>query len=141
MRAVAASLAVATLLVIACGGGGEVSISDAWVRAAAEGQNSAVYLRIENDGDADVLLSATADVARMSSLHQTTFEGSVVRMEALSTLEIPAASVIALEPGATHVMLMVLERELVPGETVPVQLYFEHAGVITVDAEVRALGE
>jgi periplasmic copper chaperone A len=54
------------------------------------------------------------------------------------SIAIPASGTVVLEPGGFHVMLDGLRRDLVAGETVELELTFERAGPVTVDALVRA---
>jgi copper(I)-binding protein len=120
--------------------GGTLEVSGAWVRAAAAGGDSAVYLTIVNGTAAsDTLLSATSDVAEQSAMHQTTTDSSgMTGMHMLSSLAIPAGSTVQFAPGGYHVMLTSLKQPLDPGATITVTLTFQHAGAIAVKAEVRA---
>jgi hypothetical protein len=52
-------------------------------------------------------------------------------------LEIPADGGVTLEPGGNHIMLMDLQRDLNPGETVTLTLTFASGKTLTVEAEIR----
>ena len=114
-----------------------VSVGDPWARATVPGQaTSAAYFTIYNSGGADRLISVSAAGAD-ASLHSTSMTGGVMRMRALQSLDIPADSTVALDPGGTHVMLRNLKRPLSPGDTIRLRLKFEQSGVRAVDAAVR----
>jgi copper(I)-binding protein len=143
-------------LVAACGGttgstgapGGPASepaassltLRDAWVRAAPAGGVSAAYLTIANGLAADdVLVGASApEVTDRASLHETTTgDDGMTGMHHASAIAIPARGSLTLQPGGVHVMLEDLKKDLVAGGTVHLQLAFERAGVVEVDARVR----
>ena len=147
--AVVTSLALA-FAVAACGPGsastapvtgGGLAVSGAWVRAAQAGATSAAYMTLANGQaahDALVGVSAT-DVTDDASIHETTSDGSgMTGMQHIDSIEIPAGGTVALEPGGYHVMLMDLKKELKAGDRVTLVLTLDQAGVINVDAEVRA---
>lgn len=137
-----------------------IQIKDAWVRAAAAGAQSemetppgepshdgemsmgftsAAYLQIINRGKvADRLLRVSSPVAETAGLHETTMTGDVMSMQPVNYVEAPANGKVELKPGGLHIMLIGLKQDLKPGERVPLELVFEKAGVITVEAEVRA---
>ena len=64
-------LAVACLVLSACGGSGGLAVQDAWARPASADSNGAVYMLVSNGGADDVLLGASADVARAVEIHET----------------------------------------------------------------------
>lgn len=157
-RAIAplASVVVIALLVAACSGGsGGIKTSNAWARtspmvAGAE----AAYMLIENTGSAaDVLLGGSSDIAKAVEVHETVVMeaspapaasdggmgtgGSMVGMQKVDRLEIPAGGSVELKPGSYHFMLIGLTRELTAGEKIDITLKFEKAGDVKVTAEVR----
>jgi copper(I)-binding protein len=143
-------------LVAACGGttgstgapegsgaaptGSALTLRDAWVRAAPAGGLSAGYLTISNDAAADALVGASApDVTDRASVHETTTgDDGMTGMHHTPSVAIPAGGSLVLQPGGVHVMLEDLKQDLVAGDTVRLQLTFEHAGVLEVDAQVRS---
>ncbi|NDJ62015.1 MAG: copper chaperone PCu(A)C [Chloroflexi bacterium] len=131
---------------------GEIIITGAWTRATATmpeaeateppmtddmgsmdmGTMSGVdvsgtYMIIENvTGTGLSLVAASAEVAGIVEIHETQIDDAgVMRMNAISGLEIPAGGQAVLEPGGFHVMLMDLQRDLFPGEALNVTLTFE----------------
>jgi periplasmic copper chaperone A len=137
-------VAALALALAACGSaagpsGAAPSISDAWARPAAADGQSAAYLTINNTSDtADALLSASSPGAIMVELHETATDGSgMTGMQPVARLDIPAGASVELKPGGHHLMLMGLAGELTVGETIELDLVFEHAGKVVVMAEIQ----
>ncbi len=97
------------------------------------------FLTIVNTGsEDDRLVSASADIARETQIHEMAMEGDVMKMRELPDgIVIPAGGSVVLEPGGYHLMMMGLTGALVEGETVPVTLTFEKAGAVTVDLHIE----
>jgi copper(I)-binding protein len=140
-----AVLACVVLVVIACSSGSTgtaktLAVSDAWARPQADtAANSAAYLTITNPTDQDdALLSATCPTA-MVELHQTTTDASgMTGMSPVDKIAVPAGGTVTLKPGGFHLMLMSLTKPLAVGDKVELNLVFEHAGKVTVQAEVKS---
>ena len=98
------------------------------------------FLTIVNTGTEDErLVSASADIARETQIHEMALEGGVMKMRQLvDGLVIPAGETVVLEPGGKHIMFMGLNAAFIEGETVPVTLTFEKAGTVTVDLHIGA---
>jgi copper(I)-binding protein len=54
-------------------------------------------------------------------------EGDVMKMRAVTALELPAGKTVALKPGGFHVMLMDLKTPLKKDSTIPLTLRFKDA--------------
>lgn len=103
----------------------------------------AVYLvAIRNEGErADRLLAASTTMAERVELHQMQMDGDVMRMRALSGIEIPARTTLSLRQGSAdgyHLMLFGLRRQLIKGDRFALTLRFERAGEIQVEVWVEA---
>jgi hypothetical protein len=99
--------------------------------------NSAVYLTIRNEGEADVLIDVHGPQADAVDLHTSVMEGEVMTMRPLEDgLEIPPGGEVELVSGGHHVMLMGLAEPLRVGDTFPLTLVFERAGAIEVEVHV-----
>jgi len=139
----AALLAVAlAALMAACGGTAAPSIvvSDAWVRApAGAGSLTAAYFTITNSGTtADTLLSVSSPAASMGMLHQSTTDpDGMTAMLPVPKLEVAAGATVRFEPGGYHVMLEGIPADTAAGATIELDLQFEHAGRVVVQATVR----
>lgn len=117
---------------------GDVVLDGAWVRATVPGQKVAGgFVKIDNKGGADKLLSARADVGAATELHTMTMEGGTMRMRKVDAIDLPAKAVTELKPGGLHLMFIDLKRQLAVGDTVPVTLKFEKAGEVKVDFRVQ----
>jgi len=149
MRRLAALLVLSLALVLAAcspgggstaSGGGIVTVSDAWVRAAAKGRTTAAYLQIVNGRlSDDTLVGVSTDAAGKASLHETTTDDSgMTGMQPMDGIKVPAGKTVMLEPGGFHVMLENLTADLAAGSQVRLVLTFEQGGPLNVTAEVRA---
>lgn len=147
----AAATVVSLLLVLsvaACGSSASnttqpdglfVSVSGAWVRAAASGGLTAAYLTITNDGlDDQTLVGVSTPAAKSASLHETTTKDGVTGMQPIGGVAIPGGETVVLEPGGYHIMLEGLTGDLVAGQVVEFTVTFEGIGAIGFPAEVRA---
>lgn len=103
-------------------------------------KNGAVFLTIDNNGDTgDKLVSARADVSERVELHTHIMDGDVMMMREVEFYDIPAHSVVKLEPAGHHIMLINLHKALEPGFSFPLTLHFEKAGDLTVNVDVAKL--
>lgn len=117
---------------------GDIRISDAWVRAANQGDNSASYFIINNSGDADTLIGVANEIATSTELHTVEKSDGVMRMRPVTDgISIPAQGIQLLQPGGFHVMLIGLNRDLTTGERIEVTLTFAQAGEVIVPIPVR----
>jgi copper(I)-binding protein len=118
----------------------QVTVQEAWVRGTVGQQKaSGMFAQIRSAQPAR-LVSAASPVAGVVEIHEMAMEGNVMRMRAISGLELPAGKLVELKPGGYHVMLMQLKQPLEPGSTVPVTLVVESGGKresIEVKASVR----
>jgi len=117
---------------------GVLDVKNVWARPAANGDNGAIYLMIENGTElADTLLSVQSDVAMAVELHMSTMEGDHMSMQQQTVVAIPAGEAVVFTPGGLHVMLIGLTRELKTGDTFEAILKFENAGDKTVTVTVK----
>lgn len=121
---------------------GNLRISQPWARATAPGAAAGGgFLKIDNKGPADRLVSASAGVSKLVELHTMRMDGNIMRMAKLENgIELPAGQSIELKPGGLHVMFLDLKAPLKEGESFPLRLKFEKAGEITVDVKIEGLG-
>ncbi|CAM3779615.1 copper chaperone PCu(A)C [Polynucleobacter arcticus] len=120
---------------------GNVQIENAYTRATVPGQQVAGgFMKIENKGAADQLISASSPVAGEVQLHEMAMDGNVMRMRQLKEVAVPAGGSVELKPGGLHLMFMNIKAPLAAGETVPVKLKFARAGEVEVKMPVNAIG-
>lgn len=128
------------LLLAACRPDGPaLHASDAWVRPAEAGGNSAAYFTLHNAGTVpDRLSGVAANGARAVELHESISDAEgVVRMRPVDAVDVSAGASLAFEPGGYHVMLIGLEQALQVGDTVTLTLRFDGSGEQVMVAEVR----
>ena len=119
---------------------GAIKIENAYVRATAPGQSAAgAFMKIDNSGAADQLVSASSPAAGEVQLHQMSMEGNVMKMGQVKDIAVPANGSVDLKPGGYHIMLMNIKAPLKVGETVPVKLKFAKAGEVEVKLPVNAV--
>lgn len=120
----------------------DVTVSGAWARATAPGQDSAsVSLNISSKRDARIVAVSTT-VADTAELHTMKHENGMMVMRAVDSMALPAGKRVSLGRG-DHIMLVGLKHQLKAGERVPLTLTVEFAGKhresVAVEAEVRPL--
>ena len=120
---------------------GGVQIENAYTRATVPGQMAAGgFMKIENKGAADQLISASSPVAGEVQLHEMAMDGNVMKMRQVKDIAVPAGGAVELKPGGLHLMFMNIKAPLAAGETVPVKLKFAKAGEVEVKMPVNAMG-
>ncbi len=134
------SLTISTLLVLsgiamAQSGPNPLNFKDPWLRGSAPGQkNGAGYVTIHNTGAKPLaLLSVDSDRADRIELHTVTRTDGVAKMREVEKINIPAASLVKLEPGGYHIMFIGLRAPFEPGQDVALTLNFEgnHQDTVT----------
>jgi copper(I)-binding protein len=115
-------------------------VEDAWAAPTPGGVDVAAgYLTIVNGADADdTLIGAESPRATRVDLHEMTMAGSVMQMRTLPSLPVAAHTEVTLAPGGRHLMFNGVKQAFIPGDDIPVDLTFAHAGKIHVVLPVRA---
>jgi len=123
--------------------GPDLRITKAVIAApAGGGEVAALYLEIANHGATDdELLGVASSSAKRAELHRQVDHGGITTMEEIESLAIPAGGTVHMHPGGHHVMLLGIEHPLNPGETVPLELRFRHAGTRNYYATVVGYAE
>lgn len=105
-----------------------VDVKDAWARASVPGQSATGAFMTLTAKDGAKLVSVATPAAGMAEVHAMTMDGDVMKMRAVQGgLDLPAGKVVALKPGAYHVMLMDLKKPLLKGSTIAMVLVFKDA--------------
>jgi copper(I)-binding protein len=142
-------------LMIGCSGGtaepsaaettsGKMEVLGAWGRTSPKvAQNGAFYMKlVNNTGEDDKLLSATAEACNVVELHEMYMMGDgVMGMRPVETGYIPVAAgeTVELKVGGLHVMCIGKLADFNVGDTYPVSLEFEKAGTMQVTVEIREM--
>jgi len=143
MRKLAVVALLAGTMAASAQADGALSVVDAWIMTPPAGApTAAAYLRIANASDApDRLLAVTSPRAGEVEMHDMSMNGAVMQMRPLRYgVTVPARGAYAFTPSSAHIMLMNVERPLASGESVPLRLTFQHAGVVEVTARVQPIG-
>jgi len=142
MQGVVRSILPALLMFMAACSGGDappVVVANVEVTPPRPGAGmSAGYLDITNNSREPLVIThVTSPEFGKVELHETTVEDGVARMRPLDSLVVPPGETVVLERGGKHLMLFRLQRALVPGETVRVQLLFDKAERVQLQLPVQ----
>jgi len=144
MRKYLFSLAVLFVLTGLSFAQSEVVVENAWVgEVPPSSPVAAAYMTIKNNGTADdKLLSVTSGISGHTMVHETVVdEEGVARMNMIDALVIPAGRSVVLKPGGTHIMLMDLKEPVTGKGKIELDLKFENAGDMKIEAPVKKLSE
>jgi copper(I)-binding protein len=113
-----------------------IVVSNAYVRPPAPpSKAAAAYFTVFNTtAQPDRLISVDSGAGATSVIHTANMT------KAADGVLIPAHGKVVLSTGHGHVMIQQLFGKLKPGQTVNLDLTFEHAGIVTIAAKVIALG-
>lgn len=136
------------LVTASCGGDDGVSVENPWARnSPMMASAGAIYMDLEASED-DRLIGASVDaaVAGKVEIHETAMMddsmgddsmGGAMTMREVGEIALPAGTMVNLEPGGYHIMLLDIASPLELGEKFDVTLTFETAGEKVVEVEVR----
>lgn len=117
---------------------GEVSVSDAWSRATAPGQEiGMVGLVITSQKDAR-LIAVSSPASSTAEIHTMTMDSGVMKMRQIEALPLNAKQPATLGPGGNHLMLIGLKQALKAGDTVELTLTVQFADHSTEKVNVKA---
>ena len=117
----------------------EVHISDDWVKAADEGMTGA-FASMENDTDKTLnITKVSSSVSTETQLHETVTKSdhSSMMQEVTDGFTLKSGETMLLEPGGNHIMLMNLEKPLLPGDEVTFTLHFDDESTQDFTAVVK----
>jgi copper(I)-binding protein len=96
------------------------------------------YMRLENPTTTAIkIVSVSSPQFGMIELHRTVIENDVARMVEQAYLLIPANGVAELQPNGWHLMLMMPNSALAPGDRVTLKLNLDSGSSVTVVAPVK----
>jgi len=121
---------------------GAIKIGHPWTRATPPGATTAVaYLRVTNTGNAPVRLTGgMTPVAQRVEIHTMSMEGGVMRMRPVPGIDIAPGQTVELKAGGLHLMLIGLNRQLMPEDLLPLTLTFAGAPPVPVELYVEGMG-
>ncbi len=115
---------------------GNITISQPMARFMIAGRPGAVFLTIENKGEADKLLSASSSMTERVELHTHTMDNGVMKMRQIESIDIAANATTELKSGGLHIMMFGVSDLPAKGSMVPLTLTFEKAGKVEINAMV-----
>lgn len=120
-------IGVSTAIAMAAESETGIQISKVWSRAMpATATTGVVYFQLDNHGAADQLLTVSTPIAETAEIHTHVQHKDMLRMQAITSLELPAHAQVLFEPGSYHVMLKGLKQPLTAGSQFPLSLKFAH---------------
>ncbi|MDJ0740974.1 MAG: copper chaperone PCu(A)C [Gammaproteobacteria bacterium] len=116
-----------------------VAINDPYIRAVPPVvKTTAAFMQIQNGTDSErFVVDAATPVAAAVELHMHVHDDGVMRMRRIPHIHLPPQRTTSLEPGGLHIMLFNLQRNLQPGDQIPLTLEFDDGSTKTVTAVVR----
>jgi periplasmic copper chaperone A len=113
----------------------KIKITDPWMRPSFEKMTTALYFVIENnDVKADTLFKVESDLAGKVEIHETYSQYDMMGMRKVDFIVIEGKSSFELKPGAHHIMLMKLKKDINDGDKAEFVLHFKRAGEIKITA-------
>ncbi len=117
----------------------QVTVKDPWVRATVPAQKTTgAFMQLSAAADSR-LVAVRSSVADMVEIHAMTMSGNVMRMRAVSGVDLPAGKPVDIEPDGFHIMLMGLKKQVKEGDTVPITLVFAGKDGKRQSVEVKAI--
>ena len=119
----------------------KIKIIDPWMRIGAQGQSTGLFFKINNLSEsADTLYKVEFEPAGKVEIHETYDAGNDMKgMREIGQIVVGAKSSFELKPGAHHVMLMKLKRDITKDYEGEVTLYFKQAGKIQVRVKTKEM--
>lgn len=116
----------------------KIIIKEAWMRPSSEKMATALYFVIENKSEtADTLFKVDSDLAEKVEIHETYTEGEMMGMRKVNFVVIEGKSSFELKPGAHHIMLMKLKKDIKDGDKGEFVLHFKQAGKMKITAMAK----
>jgi copper(I)-binding protein len=82
-------------------------------------------------------VGASCTAAKTVEMHESYLEGNMMKMRLVAGIDVPAGGKVEFKPGGYHIMLIEPVVPLQTGNKVVVNLTFEKAGQVTVNADIR----
>ena len=132
-------LTTLVVLLVACSSSApSFSVTKQWARTSPmDSMMGAAYFTVTSP-TADTLTGVKVDpsVAAMAQMHETVMDNGAMKMQEVTSVELPAGTAVEFKPGGYHVMLMQLAAPLKVGSTITLTLELKKAGAITVSVPI-----
>jgi copper(I)-binding protein len=115
-----------------------IEIEDPWMRPSSKNMATALYFIIENNTEfADTLYRVDSDIAGKVEIHETYSQDDMMGMREVGMIIIESKESFELKPGAHHIMLMKLTKDIKDGDEAEFILYFKQAGKMKITATAK----
>ena len=136
------ALSLAMLALAACSKPKPLYVDAAWVRLnAVAADPAAAYFTVHGGPSDETLISVATDTAVRAQMHQSTTTGGMASMTPLTSVPIPAGTVIRFAPGGRHVMLFDVNPAIKAGGAMNFTFTFANGDRILQTASVIAAGD
>lgn len=117
----------------------QVTVEGPWVRATVPQQKATgAFMQLSAQQDMR-LVEVRSSAAAVVEIHEMKMENDIMRMRAVSGLDLPAGKTVELKPGGYHVMLIDLKQQIKDGDVVPITLVLEGKDKKRETIELKAL--
>lgn len=100
----------------------DVKVSEAWTRATAPGQDSAMVQAVITSKQAAELVAVTCKCAETAELHSMVHEDGMMKMRQVEAIDLPAGAAVDLGAAGYHLMLMGLKQQIKEGKKIELTL-------------------
>ncbi|NUO73873.1 MAG: copper chaperone PCu(A)C [Frateuria sp.] len=104
-----------------------VTVDGAWARATVQGQRSSGAFMTLTASEPVTLVRIATPVAGLAEVHEMKMEADVMRMRAVTALQLVPQQPVQFKPGGYHLMLQDLKAPLRPDTSIPMTLTFRTA--------------
>lgn len=121
---------------------GDIRVENAWARATAPGQDTAMVDFTITSAHSAKLVGFSSKVCKIAEMHSMTQDGGMMKMREVQSIDLPANHSVSLQESGYHLMLVGLYSPLKAGESVPLTLDVSEDGhdlKVKVMAEVKPL--
>lgn len=138
MRKILLVFLAGMILVTACTPKQGIEVSNAWIRTAPQGGNSALYFVIHNyNATDDELVGVSTEIAGAAEIHESNMVDDVMQMRMVESVPLISGEDVEFASGGLHVMLVGLKDEAKVGDMVGVVLHFKHSQDILLQVPVQ----
>lgn len=121
---------------------GALTVEQPHVRITIPGRPAAGYMTVKNAGTkAEAIVSASSPLARRVELHEHSMNGGIMRMRQVEKVDVPAAGKVEFSSGGYHLMIFGLDKDVKPGDMLPVTLTMKSGKNIDMTFPVGKIGE
>jgi len=115
-----------------------IRIQNGWARTSATDKSTAnIYLEIENqEQTSDELVSVWTSIAESAVVMQPHWQGLKMSLERAHSILLAPGNSLIMRPGAYQITVSGLSHPIHPGQTIPLELHFHHAGRLEYSVKV-----